>query len=266
MFERVLRAVAVIWLALVVPAVSRAEEAAPKSAPPGSVAEMLELPADNVRDALDSELRSPDDRTRDGAEKTEALLRAAGVARGMRVVDLAAGDGYFAQALAFAVRRFGKVWAGNDPSSMDPATAAAWKKRLQGPGGADISELTVALGKPLPPYVMRVDLVFGRGTSHEAIARSIDRTAIHKSALAALSPGGRYVVVDARAANGNDEQRSAALCRASEQNVRKEVEDAGFRFVAASDALRNTRDPVTSSACGKASADRFLLVFEKPAG
>ncbi len=249
-------------LLAVVAAVS-AEDSAPKSGPSGSLKDLLALPADNVRDALDSEYRSAEDRLRDGPEKTEAVLRASGIARGMRVVDLSAGDGYFAQVLALAVRRFGKVWGNNDPASIDPATAEAWKKRLNGPGGADVAELALSLGSPLPPYVTGIDVVFARGTSHDATRRSIDHAAIHRSVLAALTPRGRYVVVDARASG--DEARSAELCRADVKAVRKEIEEAGFRLVSESDALRNTADSTSKSACGSATADRFLLVFEKPA-
>jgi len=249
-------------LAAAVPAVS-AEDSVPKSQPSGSLKDLLALPADNIRDALDSEYRSADDRLRDGPEKTEAILRASGIARGMRIVDLSAGDGYFAQVLALAVRRFGKVWGNNDPASIDPATAEAWKKRLHGAGGADVAELALPLGSPLPPYVTGIDIVFARGTSHDAARRSIDRTAVHRSVLAALSPRGRYVVVDARASG--EDARSAALCRADVKTVRKEIEDAGFRLVSESDALRNRSDSTSKSACADAAADRFLLVFEKPA-
>ena len=234
------------------------------SAPPRSMADMLALPADNVRDALDSELRSDEDRKRDAYENVEAILRTSGVARGMRVVDLRAADGYFTQILALAVRRNGKTWGNNDPVRTDSAMAAAWDKRLHGPGAADIASIAVASGSPLPPFVTRIDLAFRRGAALDSAARGTD-AASHRAVWDVLKPGGRYVVIDARAAASSDAASAAALCRASEQAVRRDVEAAGFRLVTSSDALANAKDTHTKTACSSPDADRFLLVFEKPA-
>jgi len=233
------------------------------------MAEITALPADNIRDALDAEFRPVADRARDPIEDPEAILRAAAIARGMRVVDLRAGDGYLSQLLVVAVHRYGRVWANNDPASLDARTAAAWKTRLEDPSSGDIARLDLALTSPLPAYAVRIDILYSRGAYHDAVARGVDRSAMNKAVFEALAPGGRYLIIDARADDHADPVAASALCRVPETLVRSEVEAAGFQLVKASTSLRVKTDPAASAACQFPAAeriDRFLLVYEKPGG
>lgn len=228
--------------------------------------EVLSLPADNVRDALESTDRPVADRTRDAIENGEAILRESAIARGMRVADLRAGDGYLSQLAVAAVRR-GRVWGNNDPASLDAATAEAWKVRLADPSMADVARLDNPLTFPLPAYAFGQNIVFSRGAYHDAVARGVDRAAMNKAVFEATTAGGLYVIVDARADDEAEPQAAAALCRVPEKLVRSEVEAAGFRFVRASTSLRTEADRAGSPACEKPASrplDRFLLIFEKP--
>lgn len=225
------------------------------------------LPSDNVRAALEDEFRPAADRARDASEKIEEVLRASGIAREMRVADLRAADGYLAQILGPAVKWFGKVWANNDPASLDAATAEAWKKRLDDPSAADIARLDNPVTAPFPSYADHLDIVFSRGAYSDAVARGVDRGAMNAAIFAALAPGGKYVLVDARAAEGSAADQAATLCRVPEALVRKEIEAAGFRLAASSTALDESADAGQESACRGAAGrmpDRFLLVYEKP--
>lgn len=226
----------------------------------------FEYAADNIRDALDNEDRPIADRDRDLPEKTEAILRAAGLKRGMRVVDLRAGDGYLTHLLALAVYPQGKAWGNNDPAGLDEATAKAWEARLADPTTPDLARTKNPLGAPLQPYALGVDVVVSNGAYHDAVARGYDRSAMNAAIFRAVAVGGKYVVVDARAPKGSTLAVAAVQCRADEAEVRREVEAAGFRLLEASDALKDAGDSRSSSACGAAGrkADRFLLVFEKP--
>jgi predicted methyltransferase len=254
---------------------SRSPASPPAAAPPKapepseSMRRLMDQPADNVKSALEHELRSAEDRARDGVEKTEQILRAAKVARGMRAADLRAGDGYFAQVLVQAVHRFGRVWTNNDPASVDEATAAAYLQRLHIPSNADIGSFSNPTEKPLSAWANQLDLVFSRNVYADAVARGIDRQGMHANVFQQMKPGARYIVVDARAAGGQHAEAAAKLCRVSEELVRKETEAAGFRFVSSAGDLRDFGDDASKSACGAEKGlrptDRFLLVFEKPA-
>lgn len=229
------------------------------------IQKMIDLPADNVKAALEDPSRSDADRARDAEERSEAVLREAGIARDMRVGDAHTGDGWFARLLLLATRRFGRVYAANDPASVDPATAAAWKKRLEDPANADIAKADGPLSAGMPGWVRPLDVVFLRDAARETGAAGFDRVAMHAGVFAATRSKGRYVVIEARAADGESTESAAAKCRADEGATRRDVEAAGFRFVASSEALRDVGDDRRGSACGSGARDRFLLVFEKPA-
>ncbi|MBI5505344.1 MAG: SAM-dependent methyltransferase, partial [Deltaproteobacteria bacterium] len=209
--------------------------------------------------------RSADDLARDAAEKPAAIAAFATVGPRKRVAELRARDGYLTEVLALAAYPYGKVFANNDPGSLSNADSAAWNARLEKPELADIARYDLPLVAPLPQYAAGLDVVVSVGAYGDAIRRNLDRSAMNAAVLRALHPGGLYVIADARAAAGAD---GAALCRATEKQVREEVEAAGFRFVEASEALSEAGDARTNGACQTSpgrSLDRFMLKFEKPA-
>ncbi|HEY2774743.1 MAG TPA: hypothetical protein VGK20_11915 [Candidatus Binatia bacterium] len=233
-----------------------------------TIKKLTALPKDNVAAAFDAEFRPAADHARDGVEKADAILRASGIRRDTRVGDVLAGDGYLVQLLVAAVYQYGRVWANNDPASIDAATGAAWTKRLEDPSAANIARLDQPLSSPFPGYVLDLDLIFSRYAYADAVRRGIDRSAMNHDLFATLKPGGRLVIVDARAGDDADPASAAALCRVPEALVRKELESAGFRFVSSGSELRDKGDASSASACGaeaaRRSMDRLLLVFEKP--
>lgn len=241
--------------------------AAPPTESGGREDPKWDYPADNVRAALDDEFRQAADKQRDADTGVEALLRATGVRRGMRVADLRAGDGYLASLLALATEPLGKVWANNDPASLDDSTAAAWKSRLEDPESADIARLDLPLTAPLPPYAVDLDLVISNGAYHDAVARGLDRRATFEAVAAALAPGGRLVVVEATAANDSSASDAAALCRARSADVAGDAAAAGLLAVPGAASLAVAADDKKTSACGRdgASVDRFVSIFEKAA-
>jgi predicted methyltransferase len=88
--------------------------------------------------------------------------------------------------------------------------------------------------------------------------------------LAALKPGGSYVVVDHRSRDGAGTADTESLHRIEESVVREEVQRASFRFASSADFLKNpsdTRDWSTSPRTAgerRGTSDRFVLKFVKP--
>jgi predicted methyltransferase len=94
---------------------------------------------------------------------------------------------------------------------------------------------------------------------------NVDRAAMDRKMFAALKPGGYLVLADHSAAAGADISVGKSLHRIDEAIVRKELEAAGFKFVAEGDFWRvpgDTRD--FSSNRPPSPVDAFVLKYQKP--
>ena len=85
--------------------------------------------------------------------------------------------------------------------------------------------------------------------------------------MAALKPGGRFVIVDHQGNPASSLEAITDLHRLDAGFVRTEVEAQGFTYVGASDALANPADDhdrIVFDEDLRGHTDRFVLVFEKP--
>jgi predicted methyltransferase len=88
---------------------------------------------------------------------------------------------------------------------------------------------------------------------------------MNKAVFAALKPGGMYVIADHSGRPGTGISESGTLHRIEEAFLRKEVEAAGFKLVAAGDFLRNPADPRDKETPDPPMPkDEFVLKFVKP--
>jgi predicted methyltransferase len=119
----------------------------------------------------------------------------------------------------------------------------------------------------LPPElaaagVDRVTLMFNY---HDMGHLGVDRARMNAAVFAALKPGGLYVIADHSGRPGTGISESGTLHRVEEALVRREVEAAGFRFVADADFLRNPADPRDRNEPDPPQPkDEFVLKFVKP--
>ena len=82
-----------------------------------------------------------------------------------------------------------------------------------------------------------------------------------------LKPGGIYLVLDHRAEAGSGGRDTKTLHRIDPETVKKEVQAAGFVFVAASDLLHQPGDDHSLKVFDPAvrgKTDQFILKFRKP--
>jgi predicted methyltransferase len=94
-----------------------------------------------------------------------------------------------------------------------------------------------------------------------------DMSAYNKKVFAALKPGGIYLILDHAAAADAPDDVHRTLHRSKEAVVRREVEAAGFRFVASSDILRNPADNKSERVMEqdvRGKTDQYILKFQKP--
>jgi predicted methyltransferase len=201
--------------------------------------------------------RSEADRTTDQRRNPVNLLKFYGVQPGMTAADIGAFGGYNAELLARAVGAAGKVYAHNPPSGN--ARMAERMKTLP-----NVIAANRPFDDPLPAEARNLDLIVFNFAYHDTVNMEVDRAKMNRALFAALKAGGVLIVADhsGRAGSGISETRT--LHRIEEAALRKEVEAAGFKFVAEGGFLRNAEDPRTApSGKNPVRNDEFVLKFVK---
>lgn len=213
--------------------------------------------------------RAAADRALDPGRRPAELLAFYGVRPGVRVAELGAADGWTAELLARAVGPDGLVWAQNSRSMLS-MVGPAWARRLERPAMRRVVRVDREFEDPLPPEARGLDLVVIHATYHDLLWLDVDRDRMNRAVLAALAPGGAYVIVDSSAAPGAGREAAYELHRVDEALVRREVEAAGFRLVAEGSFLRHPEDArdwnaaPNEAGARRGSGDRFALRFVQP--
>ena len=211
------------------------------------------------------------DTARDADRKPAEMLAFAHVKPGQTVVDYMPGKGYFTRLFSAAVGPKGAVYTETPQMMVD---------------------LYAKSGHPLPPSV---SIEPGRGNVHDIIASGgsfhlpapadlvwtsqnyhdypdkfmgpTDPAILDREVLAALKPGGVFVVVDHVAEAGSGERDTEKLHRIDPAFVKTQVVAAGFTFDGESDALHNPADNHTLLVFKKeirGNTDQFAYRFRKP--
>ena len=187
----------------------------------------------------------------------------------MRVAELGAGGGYTAELLARAVGPTGTVYAQNSKALLS-FVVVEWPRRLERPSMQRVVRVDREFDAPLPPEAAGLDLVVINAVYHDTLWLDVDRDRMNRAVLAALVPGGAYVVIDSSALAGAGREAAYELHRVDEQQVRREVEAAGFRLAGQGDFLRNPADArdwnaaPNEAGARRGTSDRFALRFVKP--
>ena len=214
--------------------------------------------------------RSKADRALDSGRKPVAFLEFLAVKPGMKVGELFAGGGYTTELLARAAGPSGVVYGENPRLWLETFAEKPWSERLQKPANKNVIRSDRELDAPFPPDAPPLDLVVSNVSYHDTIAMQVDRPGMNRAVLAALRPGGSYVVCDSSAKAGRGIEDTSTLHRIDEQVVRTEVTAVGFRFEREGNFMRNpadTRDWSTSpmeAGARRGTGDRFCLAFLKP--
>ena len=228
---------------------------------------------ENIRAALADPHRPAIEVSRDANREPAALIRFAGIRPGMKVVDLlpgAPGAAYFTRIFSGVVGPQGKVYAYYGTRYDERLRASGIDPDNQGAQLADFRNV-VALHSSLNDFRTPepVDLVWTSDNYHDLHNANFltDVTKMNAAIFAALKPGGYYVVVDHRAVAGAGAVVTGTLHRMDEAVARREIEAAGFRFVAASDVLTPPADDRTQAIVEQGlhdHTDQFVLKFQKP--
>ena len=208
--------------------------------------------------------RSDADREADKRRDPLPLLKFAGPAPGMKVLDMGAGGGYSTELMARAVAPNGKAY-GQFPADGFQKAIDNFNARLKTPAMSDAAADFRPFDDPIPPDVSNLDLITFLFYYHDTTYMKVDREQMDRKMFAALKPGGYLVLADHAAAAGADISVGKSLHRIDEAIVRKELEAAGFKLVATGDFWRvpgDTRD--FSSNRPPSPVDSFVLKYQKP--
>jgi predicted methyltransferase len=208
--------------------------------------------------------RSDADREADKRRDPLPLLKFAAPRPGMMVLDMGAGGGYSTELMARAVAPNGKAY-GQYPADGPQRAIDAFNARLKTPAMSNAVADFRLFDDPIAPDMPPLDLITFLFYYHDTTYMNVDRAQMDSKMFAALKPGGYLVLADHSAAPGSDISVGKSLHRIDEAVVRKELEAAGFKFVAAGDFWRVPGDTHDfSSLRPPAPVDAFVLKYQKP--
>ncbi|HEX4338734.1 MAG TPA: SAM-dependent methyltransferase [Polyangiaceae bacterium] len=214
--------------------------------------------------------RDDADKKLDEGRHPAELLAFIGVKPGMHVAELGAAGGYTSELLARAVGPSGVVYGQNPEWLVKRYAEKPWSERLAKPVMKNVVRVDREFDDPFPKEAHDLDAVTIMLFYHDTVWSKVDRDKMNRAVLAALKPGGVYVVVDTAARKGAGIDETQSLHRIDESVVKDEVLKAGFRLGAEADFLKNPADTHDWNASPKAAgerrgtADRFVLKFVKP--
>jgi predicted methyltransferase len=211
------------------------------------------LGAQEITVNLDAEGRPADEKARDATSKPMEVLEWIGLEEGQIVLDIQSGGGYHMWIFSDAVGPEGKVYSQSSfrPESLQARIAAGLTPEANVTFVSRVSEVPDGT----------LDLAFTDRNYHDVSVENI--TTWLETVKSKLEPGGLFVVIDAEAAEGRDEESH----RIASDVIVTEVTGAGFELVEESDMLANPADDhVGPKWEERDSLDRSLIKFRKPAG
>jgi predicted methyltransferase len=198
----------------------------------------------------------------DAVRHPAEMLAATGVKPGMKVVEFVPGGGYNTRLLSKVVGPMGKVYS-IELSSFPDRMKDAIKPVT---GDAAYSNVVVSVQDATKLSVPEpVDVVWVSENYHDFKNMGpfqTDTNAMDKAVLAALKPGGLFVINDYEAQAGSGTRDTQTLHRIDPAVIKSEVTAAGFQFVSESNVLKNADDKLTDRS--HQTASQVMYVFRKP--
>ena len=217
----------------------------------------------NIKRAVESSARPAEQRARDADRKPAETLMFAELAEGERVVELAAFGHYWTNMLVEAVGSSGQVVMVDMP----------WTDRFGGEAARAFDAAHANATYTQAHYnqmelPQNVDAVIMVQFYHDLTRDNVDTADMNRRILAALKPGGIYLVVDHNAEAGSGWRDASTLHRIDPAAIKSEVTAAGFELVQDSPLLANPADDRKQSMRAeglRGKTDQAVLVFRKPA-
>jgi predicted methyltransferase len=239
-------------------------------APSGSRAQQSSGAQAAIAAAVSNPARPAEDRKADSLRKPAVLLAFSGVKPGDQVLELIPGRGYFTRLLSLVVGPKGHVFALVTAEEVNARAQAADPIRsiASDPNFGNVTVFTEPVSKFTVPRP--VDLVWTTQNYHDLHDKAFgpaDISAFNKAVASSLKPGGVFLVIDHAAAPGRGTKDTQTLHRIDPAAAKSEIEAAGFKLMAESDALKNPDDDHRLRIFDpriRGRTDKFAFKFIKP--
>lgn len=226
-----------------------------------------------LADAVAQPTRSATYLALDADRKPVEVLEFAGLQRGMRVLDVGTGGGYYTEILAQAVGPAGAVVGWNGPAFARRANVSAALGKIRGRYSNVTFYATPTTSMALPKDSF--DLVLLHLMFHDFYWESaefgfakVDPNQVARELFAATRSGGAVVVADHVAEAGREPRAEVERShRIDPAVVRAAFDAAGFRFEEESPLLRRADDDHSKRVFDptiRGKTDRFLFRFRRP--
>ena len=228
--------------------------------------------AREIEAAVNNPSRRKSDRGQDDQRRAEAVLAFFGINRGMTVLDLYSGGGYYTEILSYLVGDAGRVVAHNNKPYLSYA-----KDELAGrydENRLPNVEQLIAENNELELAPQSFDAVLMIKAYHDlyyvdedAGWTKVDIPKFLAEIYAALKPGGVLGIVDHNAVAGSPGSTGGTLHRIDPALIKRDVTAAGFTYAGESSVLRNPEDDLTQTVFADAlrdKTDRSVIRFWKP--
>jgi predicted methyltransferase len=176
---------------------------------------------------------------RDVYDKRQEIAAACAIREGQVVADIGAGSGLFTRLFSPLVGAQGRIYA----VDISDEFVAAIEKKCREAGLTNIRAILCSADDAKLP-AGEVDLAFICDTYHHFEFPHKTMASIHR----ALKPGGRVVLIDFKRIEGESPEWILKHVRAGQEVFTREIEQAGFKQVAATSL----------------SPETYMLTFEKP--
>ena len=185
-----------------------------------------------------------------------------GIEEGDRIIEIAGFGQYFTEMLSVAV----------GPSGMIDVYDLPYTERFAGEASRafDAAHDNVVYHQEdynTASFPQNVDSVWNVLYYHDLQPNDIDTAAMNAKILAALKPGGIYLVIDHKAEDGSGWRDAATIHRMGVDTIKQEVTAAGFELAVESDLLANPADDRTQMVFApgtRGTTDQAFFIFRKP--
>ena len=230
-------------------------------------------PATSIyEDAIANETRPEADRARDTGRKPAEVLEFLGIARGMTVLDMFSGGGYYTEILSHAVGDSGRVIAQSNEAYLQ-FVGDEFENRYLG-GRLGNAQVLMAENNELQLEPDSLDAIMLVLSFHDLFYDSpengwpaIDVPAFLAELHSGLRAGGIVGIVDHYAADGAPSETGNTTHRIDPAIVVALMTEAGFELDGQSDMLRNPNDDYEKVVFApeiRGKTDRFVMRFRKP--